>query len=108
MLTRSFMVIALMLAAGLAVVALRVQIVQEGYEIQRLEARRARALYHRRDLDSKMANTVTATKADQMNKDLGLGLQPAKTLPKGAVEQGKRGVAGEQANSGTSMEGGRP
>jgi hypothetical protein len=82
MLARSFMVIALMLAAGLAIVALRVQIVQEGYEIQQLEARRARALYHRRDLDSKMANTVTATNADQMNTDLKLGLHPPRTLPK--------------------------
>jgi hypothetical protein len=92
------MVIALLLAAALAVVALRVQIVREGYEIQRLEARRAVELDQRRDLDAKMAGTVTATNAQEMNSELGLGFQPPRTLPRGT---------GEQVSRGTPRDGGR-
>ena len=83
MVGRALALIAVLMASGLAVVGLRVAIRQEGYEIQKLDARRRAAERENARLKSRLDETVTATRAAQMNVRLKLGLRPPEQLEGG-------------------------
>ena len=83
MVGRALALIAVLMASGLAVVGLRVAIRQEGYEIQKLDARRRAAERENARLKSRLDETVTATRAEQMNVRLDLGLRPPEQLEGG-------------------------
>ena len=80
MIGRALALIAILLAAGLATVALRVAATQEGYKIQGLDLRVRAASRENRRLEARLEETVTARRALLMNEKLNLGLRPPARL----------------------------
>ena len=76
MLPRGLLAIVILLASALAVIHLRVEIMREGYHLGRLDARHGVLEDEGRVIQTRINRTVTSTRADEMNRTLGLGLQP--------------------------------
>ena len=76
MVARALVVIVVLLACGIAVVALRVEIIREGHRIRLLEERQHAAQQEGRRLDAAIHGKVTAERATIMNEKLHLGLAP--------------------------------